>query len=365
MKVEQARHRGTLIRLASNGFRWAVATITLAAICFALFNSPALASEEKKWFTSFADAQVEAIANDRPLLVRFSGTRWNKLCRQLNKEVFSREAFRQWADETVVVCILKRKHAKQGNPEDAATEKWAKKYGVWAYPTLLLLEPDGTYLAQMFYEPGGAKHFAKQLNTMLAECRTWNKRYKALLKTKGDSRGLKLAAYLFKKAGYADQERLLKVARYIFKYDEQDQTGHRADAAMLLGEKDEKRARAAVKHLKSISAKDKSGRYGFVLFTRSDKAFRQLMAKAQKIPKGEKVPSEVKKQAQKLYRRMKKIKPHVKRKSLLGRLYARLGVTLGCVGRWEKAERALDRAAKLGVPAPVVKGYRDFVATLK
>jgi len=328
-------------------------------------TSRAYCALEPGWYTSFDEALAAAKARNVPLLLRFSGAAWSELCRRLDGEVFATDHFKQWAKDNVVVCVVEKRNGRSGDPADAATEALAAKYGVWAYPTVVLIDGDGQAIGQMFYEPVGAEDYVVQLRTLLEGCRAWNEGYTELVKSKNDARGLRLAARLFETADYGDQRRLLNVARYIFHYDKNDETGKLADAASMVGETDDPRARDALSHLASLETTDAGGRYGFVLLARSDKDFRRLMADARRVPAGAQVSPAVRDQAQRLYRRLREAKSHIKQRSLMARLYARIGVTLGCVGKFDKAERALERAARLGAPAPVVQGYRDFVAALQ
>jgi len=130
---------------------------------------PTLKSSEKaKWLTSFSEAKTQASKRKVPILADFSGSDWCGWCIKLDKEVFSKSAFTDYASKNLVLLMVdfpRKKH------QDAAlkqqNEKLSTQFGIEGFPTVLLLDSDGNVLARTGYRPGGAEVYVKHLQDLV------------------------------------------------------------------------------------------------------------------------------------------------------------------------------------------------------
>lgn len=140
--------------------KWTVLLIAL------IISTTAMASEG--WLTDFATAQKEATARQVPILVDFSGSDWCGWCIRLDQEVFSKPAFKEYADKNLVLLLLDFPRKSKLSPGmQAQNQELSQKYGVRGFPTVLLLNADGRVLGRTGYQRGGAEAYVKHIQELL------------------------------------------------------------------------------------------------------------------------------------------------------------------------------------------------------
>ena len=125
------------------------------------------------WTDDFDKALTQAKESGKYVLVDFSGSDWCGWCKKLDKEVFSKKEFKNYA-ETNLVCVLIDfpRNKPQSNKEKEANNALMEKYGVQGFPTILLLSPQGEVAATTGYEPGGAESYVKHLQGLIDQHKT-------------------------------------------------------------------------------------------------------------------------------------------------------------------------------------------------
>ena len=130
-------------------------------ILVAAFSTFALADE---WLTKFDDAVAKAKAENKQVLMDFTGSDWCGWCIKLDREVFSTPEFQEFAQKNLVLLKVdfpRRKELPGG--EKAQNEALAKKYEIEGYPTIVVLNPNGQKAGQLGYVEGGPKAFLAEL----------------------------------------------------------------------------------------------------------------------------------------------------------------------------------------------------------
>lgn len=101
------------------------------------------------WVTDYKAALELAKKENRPVLIDFTGSDWCGWCIKLDRETFSKEAFKTYAKDNLVLLYLDFPNEK---PQDAALKqqnvKLKGEYGVRGFPTMVLLSPDGKTIWQ-------------------------------------------------------------------------------------------------------------------------------------------------------------------------------------------------------------------------
>jgi protein disulfide-isomerase len=96
-----------------------------------------------------------------------------RLVHQARKEVFGKQAFKDFAKDHVVLFQADFPQAKeQAAAVKEQNEALAKKYGVRGFPTVLLLDAKGNVIATTGYQPGGAEKYIDHLRDLLKQGRT-------------------------------------------------------------------------------------------------------------------------------------------------------------------------------------------------
>ena len=78
--------------------------LTLVSITFLGLVATAFAGDG--WLTDFEAAKAKAKAENKPMLLDFTGSDWCGWCVKLDKEVFSKAAFKDYADAELVLVEI-------------------------------------------------------------------------------------------------------------------------------------------------------------------------------------------------------------------------------------------------------------------
>ena len=139
--------------------------ILIVAICLSWFTFSARAGE---WLTDFAKAKDEAAQSKRLILADFSGSDWCGWCVRLDKEVFSKAEFNDFAKDNLILFLADFPRGKDLDPAiKKQNDELALKYGIRGFPTVLLLDAEGKVIAQTGYKAGGAAAYVKHLKELM------------------------------------------------------------------------------------------------------------------------------------------------------------------------------------------------------
>lgn len=139
----------------------------LCVTCLGL-TSGLFASEG--WMTDFEAAQSKAKAENKPMLLDFTGSDWCGWCIKLDEEVFDQAAFSQYAAaELVLVEIDFPRGKEQSDKLKAQNEALAQQYGVRGFPTILVLSSEGELIEKTGYRRGGAEAYVQHIKEILAK----------------------------------------------------------------------------------------------------------------------------------------------------------------------------------------------------
>jgi thioredoxin-related protein len=142
----------------------------LSILCVALLGLAASAFAGDGWMTDFEAAKAKAKAENKPLLLDFTGSDWCGWCIKLDKEVFSKDAFKEYAAAELVLVELDFPRRKELSSElKAQNEKLAQQYGIRGFPTILILSPEGELIEKTGYQRGGAEAYVEHIKGILAK----------------------------------------------------------------------------------------------------------------------------------------------------------------------------------------------------
>ena len=107
--------------------------------------APAYAADG--WMTDLPAAMQKAAKENKLVLIDFTGSDWCSSCVQLRRNVLDNPDFRAYADERFVLMEVDLPQRKSFDPVlRAKNEAIAARYGVAAYPTIMVLNPQGGVL---------------------------------------------------------------------------------------------------------------------------------------------------------------------------------------------------------------------------
>ena len=109
-----------------------------------------------KWTTDYKAALAQAKAQNKLVLLDFTGSDWCGYCKLLDKEVLDTKDFKEFADKNYIQVTVDFPQQKQ-LPENVKQQNDAlgQKFKIEGYPTLIVLDADGKELGrQTGYNPG-------------------------------------------------------------------------------------------------------------------------------------------------------------------------------------------------------------------
>jgi protein disulfide-isomerase len=127
----------------------------------------AVAADKADWLTDLPKAQAKAKAENKLVVMDFTGSDWCVWCKKLNKEIFSTSDFSDYAAKNLVLVEVDFPNAKPQTDElKKANKALAQKYSIQGYPTVIVLNGEGKKVGELGYEPGGPKVFIASLDKL-------------------------------------------------------------------------------------------------------------------------------------------------------------------------------------------------------
>lgn len=116
------------------------------------------------WTADINDAIVRAEAEDKMILLDFTGSDWCGWCHKLDAEVWNTTEFEEYADENLILVFLDFPRGITLD-EDQQYQNYVlqQMLGVQGYPTVWLLDSDLTPLLKTGYRDGGAEAYIAHL----------------------------------------------------------------------------------------------------------------------------------------------------------------------------------------------------------
>ena len=123
-------------------------------------------AEGAAWLTDYDKAIAQAKAENKAVLLDFTGSDWCGYCIKMVKETLSKKEFTEYAAKNLVLVEVDFPNNKpQTDVVKKQNEELQKKFGVQGYPTFLLLDKNGKELGrQRGYLEGGPSAFMAKLN---------------------------------------------------------------------------------------------------------------------------------------------------------------------------------------------------------
>ena len=141
----------------------------LASLLLALTVSLSTAAGDE-WMTDFEAAKQKAAAENKDLLVNFTGSDWCSWCIKLVDEVFKHDAFKKGVADNFVLVELDfpQDKSKLDESTQKQNEILQEIYSIQGFPTILLLDDQGRPYAQTGYQAGGPEKYLAHLDKLLA-----------------------------------------------------------------------------------------------------------------------------------------------------------------------------------------------------
>ena len=137
-----------------------VAAVALSAGAFAA----------EGWLTDFEKAKAQAKEQNRHMLIDFSGSDWCGWCIRLDKEVFQKQEFKDYAKDNLVLLLVDwPQRAANSKEVQAKSKPVMEEFGISSFPTVIILDPQGDAIAKTGYREGGPEAYIKHIKQLIAE----------------------------------------------------------------------------------------------------------------------------------------------------------------------------------------------------
>ncbi len=125
-----------------------------------------------EWYLLLEKAKEISQKEEKPILVNFTGSDWCSWCFKIRDEIFYQKEFVEYARKNLVLLQFDYPRAKEQSPGmKAYNQKIAGKFKIKGFPTILLLDKEGSQIAQMGYEKGGPLKYIELIEKNLTKLR--------------------------------------------------------------------------------------------------------------------------------------------------------------------------------------------------
>lgn len=115
--------------------------------------------------TDYPAALKKASKENKLVLLDFTGSDWCPWCMKLDQELFSKKAFKDYAETNLVLVLVDfpqgKKMLEQSDALKKQNQELQSKFKIEGYPTMVLLDANGKQLKSSNYMAGGPEAFVK------------------------------------------------------------------------------------------------------------------------------------------------------------------------------------------------------------
>jgi thioredoxin-related protein len=138
----------------------------LAFLSLAFFTSAA-AFAAAGWDDDYEKALAKAKSEKKLVLLDFTGSDWCGWCMKLDKEVFSKKEFKDYAKDNLVLVEVDFPQAKKLPKKTVEqNEKLKTEHSIRGFPTIIVLDSEGKKVGQLGYMEGGPAPFIAKLDEL-------------------------------------------------------------------------------------------------------------------------------------------------------------------------------------------------------
>lgn len=123
------------------------------------------------WKTNFEEAKKEAVDQNKPILVVFSGSDWCAPCIKLDKMIWQSEDFKQYADANLILERADFPRKKQNQLENQVkkqNEELAELYNKdGIFPLVVVLDSSGKVLGKTSYKNVSPNEYIEILKSFM------------------------------------------------------------------------------------------------------------------------------------------------------------------------------------------------------
>ncbi len=129
----------------------------------------AVAVNAQNWQTDIDEAKAMASAENKKIVLVFQGSDWCAPCIKLEREIWSSDEFKKYAEKHFVMLkadFPRRKKNQLSEEQQKKNNKLAEKYNLHGYfPFVVVLDKDGNILGTTGYKKMSPEEYIKLLSS--------------------------------------------------------------------------------------------------------------------------------------------------------------------------------------------------------
>ena len=121
-----------------------------------------------KWIADYNKAKIIAKAQNKAILLRFTGSDWCKWCKKMDEDIFSKEEFIKYAQKSLVLVNVDfPKNFKLSPAQAKQNDFLARAFGIEGLPTIIVLNKDAKMVMMSNYYAGEPSIFIKEIDSRI------------------------------------------------------------------------------------------------------------------------------------------------------------------------------------------------------
>lgn len=134
---------------------------------------PSYSSDQINWLKTYSEAVALSQSTSKPIAILFTGTGWCPACVKLERSVLNNPEFAQAVAQKFVFLKAEFPDYSESAVRASPYKPLLDRYGVNAFPTILVINANGQTLFTVNYREGGPQMYAQELLQKLGQTSTY------------------------------------------------------------------------------------------------------------------------------------------------------------------------------------------------
>lgn len=124
---------------------------------------PTVSSNQINWLRTYSEAVALSQSTSKPIAILFTGTGWCPACMKLERAVLNHPEFAQAVAQKFVFLKAEFPDYSESAVMASPYKPLLDRYGVNAFPTIIVVNANGQMLFTVNYREGGPQIYAQEL----------------------------------------------------------------------------------------------------------------------------------------------------------------------------------------------------------
>ena len=152
--------------------------VLFASIIFLLINNSNVSNSGRmsfdleysaNWLTDLSAVKAKAKQEDKPIMMKFTGSNWCAGCIRMEKDIFSKKTFIEFADDYLILMKVDFPLGeKQEESLIAQNNLLYDQYEIEGLPTIILLDSEGEIYRDTGYGKEEPENFVNRIENILS-----------------------------------------------------------------------------------------------------------------------------------------------------------------------------------------------------